>query len=293
MDAFAEIKPDIIISVPLIIEKIYKKKLQPIINKTPVRVMLKLPIIEKQIEKKINNELVKTFGGKFLEIVIGGAAFNREAEAFFKRIKFPYTVGYGMTECAPIITYAPWNVAKLYSCGKVAPRMSIKIDSKDPVNIPGEILVKGDNVMLGYYKNQEATESMFTNDGWMKTGDMGVLDNDGFLFIRGRSKSMILGANGQNIYPEEIESIFNNMPYVIESLVIEDKGNLIVLIYPDFESAETDGLSEVELKKKMEENRVEANLDLPNYCKIAGIEIFPEEFEKTPKRSIKRFLYQR
>ena len=293
MDAFAEIKPDIIISVPLIIEKIYKKKLQPIINKTPVRVMLKLPIIEKQIEKKINNELVKTFGGKFLEIVIGGAAFNREAEAFFKRIKFPYTVGYGMTECAPIITYAPWNVAKLYSCGKVAPRMSIKIDSKDPVNIPGEILVKGDNVMLGYYKNQEATESMFTNDGWMKTGDMGVLDNDGFLFIRGRSKSMILGANGQNIYPEEIESIFNNMPYVIESLVIEDKGNLIVLIYPDFELAEADGLSEVELKKKMEENRVEANLDLPNYCKIAGIEIFPEEFEKTPKRSIKRFLYQR
>lgn len=293
MDAFAEIKPDIIISVPLIIEKIYKKKLQPLINKTPVRVMLKLPIIEKQIEKKINSELVKTFGGKFLEIVIGGAAFNREAEAFFKRIKFPYTVGYGMTECAPIITYAPWNVAKLYSCGKVAPRMSIKIDSDNPANIPGEILVKGDNVMLGYYKNQEATNAMFTDDGWMKTGDMGVMDSDGFLYIRGRSKSMILGANGQNIYPEEIESIFNNLPYVIESLVVEDKGSLVALLYPDFESAEADGLSEVDLRKKMEENRVEANMDLPNYCKIGSVEIFPEEFEKTPKRSIKRYLYQR
>ncbi len=293
MDAFAEIKPDIIISVPLIIEKIYKKKLQPIINKTPVRVMLKLPIIEKQIEKKINNELVKTFGGKFLEIVIGGAAFNREAEAFFKRIKFPYTVGYGMTECAPIITYSPWNEAKLYSCGKVAPRMSIKIDSDKPEIIPGEILVKGDNVMTGYYKNEDATNAMFTDDGWMKTGDIGIIDRDGYLFIRGRSKSMILGANGQNIYPEEIESVFNNMPYVIESLVIEERGNLIVLIYPDFEQAEADGLSEVDLKKKMEENRVEANIDLPNYCKINSVEIFPEEFEKTPKRSIKRFLYQR
>jgi long-chain acyl-CoA synthetase len=293
MDAFAEIKPDIIISVPLIIEKIYKKKLQPIIKKTPVRVMLRLPIIEKQIEKKIRNELIKTFGGKFIEVIIGGAAFNREAEAFFKRIKFPYTVGYGMTECGPIISYAAWNETRLYSCGKNAPRMEIKIDSDDPAHSPGEILVKGDNVMLGYYKNQDATEAIFTDDGWMKTGDVGVMDHDGFLFIRGRSKSMILGANGQNIYPEEIESIFNNLPYVIESLVVEDKGNLVALIYPDMELAEKDGLKEEDLRKRMQENLAEANIDLPNYCKVSSVEIFPEEFEKTPKRSIKRFLYQR
>lgn len=293
MDAFADIKPDIIISVPLIIEKIYKKKLQPLIKKTPVRVMLRLPIIEKQIEKKIRTELVKTFGGKFLEIVIGGAAFNHEAEAFFKRIDFPFTVGYGMTECAPIITYSPWNKARLYSCGTVAPRMQVKIDSENPQNIPGEILVKGDNVMLGYYKNPEATKSIFTPDGWMKTGDMGVMDNDGFLYIRGRSKSMILGPNGQNIYPEEIESILNNLPFVVESLVIEDKGSLVALVYPDFELAESEGFNEEALKAKMEENRIEANTDLPNYSKISSIEIFPEEFDKTPKRSIKRFLYQR
>lgn len=293
MDAFAEIKPDIVISVPLIIEKIYKKKLQPIINKTPMRVLLKLPLIDQQIEKKIKAELVKTFGGQFQEIVIGGAAFNREAESFFRKIKFPFTVGYGMTECAPIITYAPWDQTRLHSCGKSAPRMQIKIDSEDQVNIPGEILVKGDNVMLGYYKNQEATDAMFTSDGWMRTGDMGVIDKDGFLYIKGRSKSMILGASGQNIYPEEIESIINNLPYVVESLIIEEKGGLTALVYPDFELAEADGLSEADLKKKMEENKIEANVDLPNYCKIANIEIFPEEFEKTPKRSIKRFLYQR
>lgn len=293
MDAFDIIKPDIIISVPLIIEKIYKKKLQPLINKTPVRVMLNLPIIEKQIEKKIRKELIKTFGGKFIEIIIGGAAFNREAEAFFRRIGFPYTVGYGMTECGPIISYAPWSNTKLYSCGRVVRGMNIKIDSSDPQNTPGEILVKGDNVMIGYYKNPEATNAVFTEDGWMRTGDMGVIDGDGFLYIKGRSKSMILGSNGQNIYPEEIESILNNMPYVVESLIIEDKGSLVALVYPDFESAEKDGYSEDMLRAKMEENRAEANADLPNYCKIASIEIFPEEFEKTPKRSIKRFLYQR
>ena len=293
MDAFAEIKPDLIISVPLIIEKIYKKKLQPIISKTSVRVLLRLPVIDQKIEKRIQQELVKTFGGNFKEVIIGGAAFNKEAEAFFRKIEFPFTVGYGMTECAPIITYAPCDNTRLYSCGKAAPRMQIRIESEDPVNIPGEILCKGDNVMQGYYKNPEATAAVLTQDGWMRTGDMGVIDEEGYLYIKGRSKSMILGPSGQNIYPEEIESSFNNMPYVVESLVIEDKGNLIALIYPDFEQAEADGLSTEQLTAKMEENRVAVNEDLPNYCKIAATEIFPEEFEKTPKRSIKRFLYQR
>ncbi|MDP3398199.1 MAG: AMP-binding protein [Bacteroidales bacterium] len=293
MDAFAEIKPDIVVSVPLIIEKIYKKKLQPILNKTSIRVLLKLPVIDQKIQKKIKAELVKTFGGRFYEVIIGGAAFNKEAEAFFAKIGFPFTVGYGMTECAPIITYAPWNNARLYSCGKAAPGMEIKIDSSDPANIPGEILCKGDNVMLGYYKNPDATDAVLQKDGWLKTGDMGVIDSDGYLYIRGRSKSMILGPSGQNIYPEEIESILNNLPYVVESLVIEDKDALTALIYPDFEQAEADGLSEAQLEKKMEELRYSANEELPNYCKIQSIKIFPEEFEKTPKRSIKRFLYQR
>ncbi|MBP1671468.1 MAG: fadD15 [Bacteroidetes bacterium] len=293
MEAFAEIKPDIIIAVPLIIEKIYKKKLQPIINKTAIRVLLRLPVVDQKIQKKILAELVNTFGGKFKEVIVGGAAFNKDAEAFFRKIGFPFTVGYGMTECAPIIAYAPWDETRLYSCGKATPGMQIKIDSQDPVNIPGEILCKGKNVMLGYYKNQEATNSSFTSDGWMRTGDIGVIDKDGFLYIRGRSKSMILGPSGQNIYPEEIESSINNMPYVIESLVVEDYGILQALVYPDFEQAENDGLSQTDLERKMEENIASVNEELPNYCKIASTKIFPEEFEKTPKKSIKRFLYQR
>ena len=293
MDAFAEIKPDIVVSVPLIIEKIYKKKLQPILNKTSIRVLLRLPVIDQKIQKRIKAELVKTFGGRFYEVIIGGAAFNKEAEAFFRKIGFPFTVGYGMTECAPIITYAPWDNTRLYSCGKAAPGMQVKIDSPDPVNVPGEILCKGDNVMLGYYKNKEATDSVIDGDGWLRTGDMGVIDKEGYLYIRGRSKSMILGSSGQNIYPEEIESILNNMPYVVESLVIEDNGALVALIYPDYEQVENDGISESQLETKMEEIRYNANEELPNYSKIQSIKIFPEEFEKTPKRSIKRFLYQR
>lgn len=293
MEAFAEIKPDIIIAVPLIIEKIYKKKLQPIISKTSMRVLLRVPVIDQKIQKKIRQELVETFGGRFREVIVGGAAFNKEAEAFFRKIGFPFTVGYGMTECGPIITYAPWNDTRLYSCGKAAPRMLIKINSADPANIPGEIMCKGANLMLGYYKNQEATDSVMTEDGWMRTGDMGVIDEEGFLYIRGRSKSMILGPSGQNIYPEEIESLLNNMLYVNESLVIEEQGSLTALVYPDFEQAELDGISISDLENKMEENRSAVNEDLPNFCKIQTIKIFPEEFEKTPKRSIKRFLYQR
>ncbi|MDD3034046.1 MAG: AMP-binding protein [Bacteroidales bacterium] len=293
MDAFSDVKPDIIISVPLIIEKIYKKKLQPIINTTAMRVLLRLPVVDQAIGKKIQQELIKTFGGKFKEVIIGGAAFNKEAEAFFRKIGFPFTVGYGMTECGPIVTYAPWDNTKLYSCGKAAPRMEIKIDSSDPENVPGEILCKGPNVMLGYYKNQEATDAVLLEDGWLRTGDMGIIDSEGYLYIRGRSKSMILGPNGQNIYPEEIESIVNNMQYVVESLVVEEQETLTLLVYPDFELAESEGLSSADLEKKMEENRILLNEDLPNYCKIQHVKIFPEEFEKTPKRSIKRFLYQR
>ncbi len=293
MEAFAEIKPHIVISVPLIIEKIYKKKLQPILNKTSMRVLLRVPVIDQKIQRKIQQELVKTFGGRFREVIIGGAAFNKEAELFFRKIGFPFTVGYGMTECGPIITYAPWDDTRLYSCGKAVPRMEIKIDSDDQEKIPGEIMCKGANMMLGYFKNQEATDNVLTEDGWLRTGDMGVIDKDGFLYIRGRSKSMILGPSGQNIYPEEIESLLNNMQYVNESLVIDEQGTLTALIYPDFELAEQEGLSVADLEKKMEENRIAVNDDLPNFCKIQTVKIFPEEFEKTPKRSIKRFLYQR
>ncbi len=293
MDAFAEIKPDIIISVPLIIEKIYKKKLQPIISKTSIRMLLRLPVVDQKIQKKINQELVKTFGGKFKEVIVGGAAFNKEAEAFFRKIGFPFTSGYGMTECAPIITYAPWDNTRLHSCGKAVVNMEVRIDSPDPLNVPGEILCKGKNVMLGYYKNPEATAAVLDKDGWLHTGDMGVLDRDGYLYIKGRSKSMILGPSGQNIYPEEIESILNNMPYVVESLVIEEKGQLTALVYPDFELATSEGIGESELERKMEELRISVNEELPNYCKIQTVKIFPEEFEKTPKRSIKRYLYQR
>lgn len=292
MEAFATIKPDVIISVPLIIEKIYKQKLQPILNKTSMKVLLKLPVIDQLLQSKIKDELVKTFGGNFYEIIVGGAAFNREADEFFNKIQFPYTVGYGMTECAPIISYAAWDKAKLFSCGKPAPRMEIRIASSDPGRIPGEIQVKGANVMLGYYKNEEATAESFTTDGWMRTGDMGIIDEDGYLFIKGRCKSMILGPSGQNIYPEEIESAINNMPYVIESLVVDANGKLMALVYPDVELAGKDGLDNAALLKKMEENIAAVNVDMPNYSKIAGVRLVPEEFEKTPKKSIKRYMYQ-
>lgn len=293
LEAFAAIKPDIVISVPLVIEKIYKKKLVPIINRRELKLLLRLPVIDQKIHKRINRELEDAFGGAFAEVIIGGAAFNREAEAFFKRIGFRYTVGYGMTECAPIITYASWRETRLYSCGRPAPRMEVRIDSADPANVPGEIQVRGDNVFLGYFKNEEATRESFTEDGWFRTGDLGVLDADGYLYIRGRSKSMILGPSGQNIYPEEIESEINNMPYVIESLVVEDKGLLVALVYPDLELAEADGFNREQLQAKLNENMAELNRELPNYSKISSIEIFPEEFEKTPKKSIKRYLYQR
>lgn len=291
MDAFAKVKPALIISVPLIIEKIYKKQLQPVLEKTPIKMLLKLPLIDQAIKKKILHTLNTVFGDNFIEVIVGGASFNHEAETFFKKIGFRYTVGYGMTECAPLVTYEEWSKTPLHSCGKVVPRMELKIDSPDPHNIPGEILLRGDNVLTGYYKNEAATKEAFTGDGWLRTGDIGVTDKDGYLYIRGRCKNMLLGSSGQNIYPEEIEGIINNKPYVIESLVIEQDGKLTALIYPDYTAAEVNGISEQQLEQIIEETRLQLNEELPKYAQIARVKIYPEEFEKTPKKSIKRFLY--
>lgn len=293
MQALSEIKPTIVVAVPLIIEKVYKSKLKPILEKEGIKLMMKIPVISQTIQKKICNELVTAFGGRFYEVIVGGAAFNKEVESFFKKIAFPYTVGYGMTECAPIIGYDDWKTTKLYSCGKIAPNMEIKIDSEDPENVPGEVLVRGANVFLGYYKNEEATASVFTEDGWFRTGDMGVLDSDGYIFLRGRSKCMILGPSGQNIYPEEIECVVNNMPYVVDSLVVEDEGALTALIYPDFHQAEVDGFDKDGVEKYFNDSLADLNKELPNYARIKKIEVMPEDFERTPKRSIKRYLYQR
>jgi long-chain acyl-CoA synthetase len=292
LEAMGSVKPDTIIAVPLVIEKIYKNTLVPFISKKRIKLMLNLPVLDKMVKNKFRDNLVQAFGGKFGEVIIGGAPFNREAEAFFKRINFPFTIGYGMTECAPIITYVHWDKTKLYSCGKAAPRMKIKIDSDDPKKIPGEVLVKGENVFLGYYKNEMATKDAFV-DGWFRTGDMGIIDGDGYLYLKGRCKSMILGPSGQNIYPEEIESILNNMPYVVESLVVEDDFKLVALVYPDFEQATEDGLDREQLLEKLKEGVQLANLELDQYCKIHNVEMVDQEFEKTPKRSIKRYLYQR
>ena len=292
MESFATVRPKVIIAVPLIIEKIYKNKLQPLLNKMSMRVLLRLPVIEQKIRNKIHDTLVNVFGGNFCEVIIGGAPFNREAEHFFKKIGFAYTVGYGMTECGPIITYAPWRKNKCYSCGYAAPRMEVRIDSADPLRIPGEIQCRGDNVMLGYYKDLETTAAAFTEDGWLRTGDMGTMDEEGFVFIKGRCKTMILGPSGQNIYPEEIESALNNLPYVAESLVIEKDGKLVALVYPNIESAAEAKLTEQQLEGIMNENLVLLNEDQPNYAKVSKIQLFPEEFEKTPKKSIKRYLYQ-
>ena len=293
MQALAEVKPYIIIAVPLVIEKIYKSKVKPVLEKAGIKFMMKLPGLDQVVMNKIRAELVNAFGGEFYEVIIGGAAFNKEVDAFFKEMGFPFTVGYGMTECAPIITYDDWQKSKLYSCGKAAPNMEIKIDSSDPENVPGEVMVKGANVFLGYYKNDEATSAVLGGDGWFRTGDMGVIDSDGALFLKGRSKCMILGPSGQNIYPEEIETVINTRPYVIDSLVIEDDGGLTALIYPDFPQGEADGMSQEVFSKFMMDSLPELNKELPNYARIKKIEIMPEDFERTPKKSIKRYLYQR
>ncbi len=293
MQALAEVKPTLVIAVPLIIEKIYKSKVKPVIETAGIKFALKLPILEQVIMNKIKAELVNAFGGEFYEVIIGGAAFNKEVEAFFKKMEFPFTVGYGMTECAPIITYDDYKTAKLYSCGKIVPNMEMKIDSPDPQNIPGELLVRGANVFLGYYKNEEATREVLDADGWLHTGDMGVIDADGYLFLRGRSKCMILGPSGQNIYPEEVEAVLDTRPYVLESLVIEDNGGLTALIYPDFDTAAKEGMDQATFIKYIEDTLPEVNKELPNYAKLKKIEVMSEAFERTPKKSIKRYLYQR
>ena len=289
--AFAEVKPAIVIAVPLIIEKIIKKKVFPKIQNNRIRLLLNMPVINKKVRQTIRDQVVEAFGGNFFEVIIGGAAFNQEVGAFLKRIDFPYTVGYGATECAPIICYADCHEFKQGSCGKVAIHNEIRIDSRDPQNIPGEILVKGLNVMLGYYKNEEATRQTIDKDGWYHTGDLGVMDYEGNVFIKGRSKYMLLGANGQNIYPEEIEDKLNSMAMVNESIVIQEEDRLVGLVYPDTEVAQSMGFTHSDLENIMEQNRKELNAVLPSYSKISSIRIQDEEFEKTPKKSIKRFLY--
>ena len=293
MQALSEVKPYVIIAVPLVIEKIYKTKVKPILEKEGIKVLMKLPILNQVVMNKIKTELINAFGGEFYEVIIGGAAFNKEVESFFKKMNFPFTVGYGMTECAPIITYDDWQVEKLYSCGKNAPNMQVRIASANPAEIPGEIQVKGDNVFLGYFKNEEATAEVFTEDGWFRTGDMGILDEEGSLFIKGRTKCMILGPSGQNIYPEEVETVINCQPYVVDSLVVEDNGGLTALVYPNFQQGAKDGMNQDAFIKYLEGTLPELNKELPNYAKIKKIEVMSEDFERTPKKSIKRYLYQR
>ena len=290
--AFAEVKPAIIIAVPLVIEKIIRKKVFPKIQNNRMRLLLNMPVVNKKVNQKICDQVVKAFGGNFYEIIVGGAAFNQEVEQFLKRIGFPYTVGYGATECAPIICYADYHDFAPGSCGKPVVHMEVKIDSPDPDNVPGEILARGLNVMLGYYKNEEATAQTLDSEGWYHTGDLGTMDADGNVYIKGRSKNMLLGANGQNIYPEEIEDRLNSMAMVNECVVVQRGEKLVGLVYPDFDEAATMRLNESDLEGIMEQNRQELNSTQPAYCKLAAIEIVKEEFEKTPKKSIKRYLYK-
>lgn len=290
--AFADIKPSIIIAVPLVIEKIIKKKVLPKLQNNRIKLLLNMPIISKKVLQKIREQVLNAFGGNLYEIIIGGAAFNQEVEAFLKKIDFPYTVGYGATECAPIISYSDHKTFVPGSCGRAVVHMDIKIDSADPKNVPGEILARGLNVMLGYYKNEEVTEQTIDRQGWYHTGDLGIIDDGGNIFIKGRSKNMLLSSNGQNIYPEEIEDKLNSMPMVIESIVVQRDNKLVALIYPDYEEAEEMGLDNNELKSIMEQNKTELNEVLPSYSKLSDFEIQEHEFEKTPKKSIKRFMYK-
>ena len=290
--ALAEIRPRIVIAVPLIIEKIIRKKVFPKIQNNRMRLLLQMPVISKKVREMICQEVLKAFGGNMYEVIIGGAALNQEGERFLKRIDFPYTVGYGATECAPIICYSDWHTFAPGSCGRAALHQEVKIVSPDPQRIPGEILTKGPNVMLGYYKNPEATAETIDRDGWYHTGDLGTMDADGNVFINGRSKNMLLGPNGQNIYPEEIEDKLNSMTMVLESVVVQRDNKLVALVHPDMDEAKNMGFSEEDLKNIMEQNRNGLNEMIPAYEKISEIEIHEEEFEKTPKRSIKRYLYK-
>jgi Long-chain acyl-CoA synthetases (AMP-forming) len=291
LQAMSEVKPTIILTVPLILEKIYKKQVQPIINQRTIRWALNIPILDNRILSTINKKLEAAFGGEFEQIIVGGAPLNPEVEEFLLKIKFPLTVGYGMTECAPLISYSYFQEYIHNTCGKILDGMEVKIDNKDLQTGVGEICVRGENVMLGYYKNEEATKAAFDADGWFHTGDLGTVDSNGVIAIRGRCKTMILGPSGQNIYPEEIEAKLNNMPFVMESLVVENDGRLEALVYPDYEGVDGTQIRQEDLETVMEENRKMLNSELASYSSVAKIMLYPNEFEKTPKKSIKRYLY--
>lgn len=290
--SFAEIRPRVISCVPLIVEKIIKKNILPRVDNKIGKLLLRVPLINDKIRAAARKEAMEIFGGNFDEIIIGGAPFNADVERFLRQIGFPYTIAYGMTECGPIICSSRWETLRLASCGKAASRMTVRIESPDPQQVAGEIVCQGENLMLGYYKNPEATAQIIDINGWLHTGDLGTMDADGYVTVRGRSKNMLLTASGQNIYPEEIESKLNNMPYVAESLIVLQQDKLVALIYPDFDDAFAHGLQQADIEKAMEANRNELNLQLPTYCQISKVKIHFEEFEKTAKKSIKRFMYQ-
>lgn len=290
--AFAEIKPRVIIAVPLVIEKVIKKKVFPKVQGSLMKMLRAIPIVQDRINSKIREQVYNAFGGNFYQVIIGGAAFNQDVDEFLHEIGFPYTVGYGATECAPIIGYEDWKDFVPGSCGKAALHQEVTIESPDPTTIPGEILARGINVMLGYYKNEEETNKIIDKDGWYHTGDLGLMDSNGNIFIKGRSKNMLLGASGQNIYPEEIEDKLNSLPYVVESIVVQRGEKLVGLVFPDFEEAKNQGMSRAEIEKVMEDNRQQLNSVIPAYSKVTAFELVEEEFAKTPKRSIKRYLYK-
>jgi long-chain acyl-CoA synthetase len=291
IEAFGAIRPHLVLAVPLIVEKIYKKQILPAISKGSVKKLIGIPVLNKLVYNKIRKNLTAAFGGRFYEVVIGGAALNAEVEDLLDKINFRFSVGYGMTECGPLISYAGWESRRLRSAGKIIDTLEVRIDSPDPYNTVGEIQLHGENVMLGYYKNEQATAETLDKDGWLQTGDLGVIDKDQFVYIRGRSKSMILGPSGQNVYPEEIEARLNNLVYIQESVVLDRDKKIVALVFPDFAALEADGIPKDQIQSKMEEYRREMNAILPNYMGITKIEIVNEEFEKTPKKSIKKFLY--
>jgi long-chain acyl-CoA synthetase len=289
--AFQEVKPNLILSVPLVIEKIYRKRILPALEKPALKFLLKVPGIQQLLFKKVRATLVETFGGNFHEIVIGGAPLNNEVETFFRKIKFPFTIGYGMTECGPLISYEPSSTFRASSAGKLVDRMEVRIDSNDPFNEVGEILVRGTNVMMGYYKNEKATADAIDSEGWLHTGDLGIIDADDFIYIRGRCKNMLLGPSGQNIYPEEMEAKLNNYPFVLECVITERDSKLVAFVYPDPEMIEAEKPDENRLKQIMAENCKHVNRELPKYAQLSSIILVDKEFEKTPKRNIKRYLY--
>lgn len=292
LGAFAEVNPKLIVAVPLVIEKIVKTRVFPMLEKPLMKLLMHIPFVDDRLMAKIKQGLTDAFGGNLKELIIGGAGLNKDVETFLRKIQFPYTVGYGMTECGPLICYSPWDKQKQASCGHAVDRMELRVDSPDPATTPGVLWVRGANVMKGYYKNDEATQACMGADGWMNTGDIAQIDKDGYVFIRGRDKNMILGPSGQNIYPEEIEQQLNNLPYVAESLIVSRDGKLVALIHPDYENATKQGLDDAAVDKQMRDNLKTLNAALPSFSQISDMQIFTEEFEKTPKRSIKRFMYK-